>query len=196
RGAGEPPGLRARGHARVQRTEGLMPLFGELEIDAVAPALPQLRDLDTEAWQIPKAEIVQVAYEVADGTRTLLPRALHPAIPEHVTFVVARDPASPVRPFDLPQLRLIARARVHRRGRQADDADLGERVDVRHGSPAHPLRDGPADPRGERNEEGPLSQARGAGASSACRRPFRSPSGVNGFGSRMMPGSRTPWWPS
>jgi len=93
-----------------------MPLFGELEIDAVAPALPQLRDLDTEAWEIPKAEIVQVAYEVADGTRTLLPRALHPAIPEYVTFVVTRYPESPVGPFDLAQLRLMARAGVHPRG--------------------------------------------------------------------------------
>ena len=51
-----------------------MPLFGELELDTVAPALPRLRDLDTEAWEIPKAEIVQLAYEVADGTRTLLPQ--------------------------------------------------------------------------------------------------------------------------
>jgi hypothetical protein len=93
-----------------------MPLFGELELEAVAPGLPRLRDLDTEAWEIPKAEIVQLAYEVADGTRALLPRALHPAIPEYVTFVVTRYPESPVGPFDLAQLRLMARAGVHPRG--------------------------------------------------------------------------------
>ncbi len=93
-----------------------MPLFGELELDAVAPALPRLRDLDTEAWEVPKAEVLQLAYEVADGTRALLPRALHPAIPEYVTFVVTRYPESPIGPFDLAQMRLMARAGVHPRG--------------------------------------------------------------------------------
>jgi len=93
-----------------------MPLFGELELEAVAGALPRLRDLDTEAWELPKAEILQLACEVADGTRTLLPRALHPAIPEYVTFVVTRYPESPIGPFDLAQVRLMARAGVHPRG--------------------------------------------------------------------------------
>jgi len=93
-----------------------MPLFGELELGTVAGALPQLRDLDTEAWELPKAEILQLACEVDDGSRALLPRALHPAIPEYVTFVVTRYPESPVGPFDLAQVRLMARAGVHPRG--------------------------------------------------------------------------------
>ena len=93
-----------------------MPLFGELELEAVAGALPHLRHLDTESWELPKAEILQLACEVADGTRALLPRALHPAIPEYVTFVVTRYPESPVGPFDLAQVRLMARAGVHPRG--------------------------------------------------------------------------------
>jgi hypothetical protein len=93
-----------------------MPLFGELEIATIAGGLPAMKDLDTEAWELPKAEILQVACEIADGTRTLLPRALHPAIPEYVTFVLTRYPESPVGPFSVAQLRLMARAGVHPRG--------------------------------------------------------------------------------
>jgi hypothetical protein len=93
-----------------------MPIFGELELGTIAAELPAMRDLDTEAWGLPKADILQLACEVADGTRVLLPRALHPAIPEYVTFVVARYPESPVGPFDLAQVRLMARAGVHPRG--------------------------------------------------------------------------------
>lgn len=93
-----------------------MPVFGELELGTVAGALPAMKDLDTEAWELPKAEILQLACEVADGTRSLLPRALHPAILEYVTFVVTRYPESPVGPFSLAQMRLMARAGVHPRG--------------------------------------------------------------------------------
>jgi Acetoacetate decarboxylase (ADC) len=93
-----------------------MPLFGELELGTVAGGLPAMKGLDTEAWDLPKAEILQLACEVADGTRVLLPRALHPAIPEYVTFVVTRYSESPVGPFSLAQVRLMARAGVHPRG--------------------------------------------------------------------------------
>jgi hypothetical protein len=93
-----------------------MPLFGELELATIAGDLPKMRDLDTEAWELPKAEILQLACEIADGSRALLPRALHPAIPEYVTFLVTRYPESPVGPFDLAQVRLMARAGVHPRG--------------------------------------------------------------------------------
>ena len=93
-----------------------MPLFGELELGTVTGGLPAMKDLDTEAWDLPKAEILQLACEIADGTRVLLPRALHPAIPEYVTFVVTRYSESPVGPFSLAQARLMARAGVHPRG--------------------------------------------------------------------------------
>ena len=93
-----------------------MPIFGELELGTIAGELPQMRNLDTEAWELPKAEILQLACEIADGSRVLLPRALHPAIPDYVTFLVTRYPESPVGPFDLAQVRLMARAGVHPRG--------------------------------------------------------------------------------
>jgi hypothetical protein len=93
-----------------------MPLFGELELETIAGELPAMKDVDTEAWELPKADILQLACEIADGSRVLLPRALHPAIPEYVTFVVTRYPESPIGPFSLAQVRLMARAGVHPRG--------------------------------------------------------------------------------
>jgi len=119
-----------------------MPIFGELELGTIAEELPRLRDLDTEAWELPKAEILQVSCEIADGSRVLLPRALHPAIPEYVTFVVTRYPESPVGPFDLAQVRLMARAGVHPRGyvlgAVASTASAASELRARWGYPAAP----------------------------------------------------------
>lgn len=92
------------------------PLFGELELATVDDRLPRLHDLDTEAWPLPKAEILQLAWEAPDASRALLPRAMHPAIPAYVTILIARYPESPVGPFELAQLRLMARAGAHPRG--------------------------------------------------------------------------------
>jgi Acetoacetate decarboxylase (ADC) len=93
-----------------------MPLFGTLELAAVAARLPTLTDLDTEPWNLPGAEILQLAFEVPRDTDALLPRALHPAIPSYATILVSRHPESPVGPFVLAQLRLMARAGAHPRG--------------------------------------------------------------------------------
>lgn len=92
-----------------------MPVFGELVLDAVAPGLPRLANLDTEAWPLPGAEILQLAFEV-DDARGLLPRAMHPAIPPYATWQVLRYPESPVGPFALAQCRLMGRAGAHPRG--------------------------------------------------------------------------------
>jgi hypothetical protein len=93
-----------------------MPLFGTLELPAVVSRLAVLRDLDTESWSLPNAEILQLAFEVPRDAQALLPQAMHPAIPPYVTLVVARYPESPVGPFLLAQLRLMARAGAHPRG--------------------------------------------------------------------------------
>lgn len=93
-----------------------MPLFGELELRSVLPRLPQMKNLETEAWELPKAEILQLAFEVGDETGALLPRAMHPAVPPYATFILTRYPESPVGPFELAQLRLMGRAGAHPRG--------------------------------------------------------------------------------
>ena len=117
-----------------------MPLFGALELDAVSARLPRMRDLGTEAWTLPRAEILQLAWEVNDDTQTLLPRAMHPAIPPYVTVVVASYPESPVGPFTLAQLRLMGRAGAHPRGyilgAVATGGDAAEELRARWGFPA------------------------------------------------------------
>jgi hypothetical protein len=119
-----------------------MPLFGTLELSANTAALPTLRDLDTEPWSLPKAEILQMALEVPRDTHALLPKALHPAIPSYVTIVVTRFPESPVGPFLLAQLRLMARAGAHPRGfvlrAYASTPEAAAALAERWGLPARP----------------------------------------------------------
>lgn len=94
-----------------------MPKSGTREIQAVAARAPLLHGFDTEVWELKEAEILQAIFEVAEGpAEALLPPALHPSIPPYVTFSAARFPQSPVGPFALAQLRLIARAGVRPRG--------------------------------------------------------------------------------
>ncbi len=119
-----------------------MPLFGTLELTAVASRLPALRDLDTEVWSLPGAEILQLAFEVPRDTESLLPRAMHPAIPSYATILVSRYPESPVGPFVLAQLRLMARAGAHPRGyllaAVASTAEAATALQERWGYPTIP----------------------------------------------------------
>ena len=116
-----------------------MPTFGALELGAVSARVPTLRDLDTESWSLPRAEILQLAFEVGRETSALLPRAMHPAIPPYATIVVARYPDTPVGPFLLAQLRLMGRAGAHPRGvvlrAVASTADAARELAARWGLP-------------------------------------------------------------
>jgi hypothetical protein len=93
-----------------------MPLFGALDVSTVASAMPRMADLDTEAWTLPNAEILQLAWETGLETLPMLPRAMHPAIPAYVTVTVTRYPESPVGEFLLAQVRVMGRAGAHPRG--------------------------------------------------------------------------------
>jgi hypothetical protein len=93
-----------------------MPLFGTLDLVRAGASLPQVDDLDTEAWPLPRAETLQVIYEVPRETTALLPPALHPALPSYVTFGFTRYPESPVGAFNLATVRLGSRAGAHPRG--------------------------------------------------------------------------------
>ncbi len=53
-----------------------MPTFGTLELTSVVDRLATMPDLDTEAWSLPGAEILQLAFEVAARDRdAAAPRA-------------------------------------------------------------------------------------------------------------------------
>lgn len=93
-----------------------MPLYGALDATTLRGAVAQMTDLDTEAWTLPDAEILQLAFEVGEDTLPLLPRAMHPAVPAYVTITVTRYPESPAGPFVLAQVRVMGRAGAHPRG--------------------------------------------------------------------------------
>jgi hypothetical protein len=93
-----------------------MPIFGLLDTESAAARLPRLKSFDTDAWTLPGAEILQLAWEVPLATDVLMPKAMHPAIPRYATILVTRYPESPVGPFTLAQLRLMGRAGAHPRG--------------------------------------------------------------------------------
>jgi hypothetical protein len=94
-----------------------MPLYGTLDLTRSPAALPTLANLDTEAWTLPKAEMLQLLVEVPRAsTDGLLPKAMHPALPSYVIIAVTRYPESPVGPFNLAVLRLGSRAGAHPRG--------------------------------------------------------------------------------
>lgn len=94
-----------------------MPLYGALDLTANPAALPTLAHLDTEAWTLPKAEMLQLLMEVPrTSTEGLLPKAMHPALPSYVILAVTKYSESPVGPFNLAMLRLGSRAGAHPRG--------------------------------------------------------------------------------
>ena len=94
-----------------------MPLYGTLDLTTVADTLPTLANLDTEAWTLPKAEVLQLLIEVPrSSTDGLLPKAMHPALPSYVILAVTKYSESPVGPFTLAMLRLGTRAGAHPRG--------------------------------------------------------------------------------
>src|SRR5258708_10175991 len=94
-----------------------MPLYGTLDITQNAKHLPTLANGDTDAWTVPKAEVMQLLIEVPrSSAEGLLPKAMHPALPSYVILAVTRYSDSPVGPFNLAMLRLGSRAGAHPRG--------------------------------------------------------------------------------
>ena len=94
-----------------------MPLYGTLDITQDPGRLPTVANLDTEAWSLPKAEMMQLLIEVPRSTTEgLLPKAMHPALPSYVIAAFTRYPESPVGAFNLAVLRLGSRAGAHPRG--------------------------------------------------------------------------------
>jgi hypothetical protein len=94
-----------------------MPLYGQLDLATIAPRLPTLPDLDTEAWALPGAETMQLLLETPRATAdAFLPKAMHPAVPSYLAFTFTRFPESPVGAFTLATVRLGSRAGAHPRG--------------------------------------------------------------------------------
>lgn len=92
-----------------------MPHFGSQDVKGARVAT--LEGLQPGGWVMPGASMLQVTFEIeeepADG---LIAPALHPSIPPYAAFNVLRAPQSPVGPFVLAELRVVARAGIRPRG--------------------------------------------------------------------------------
>lgn len=94
-----------------------MPLYGVRDIEPLLRHAPEMASLDTEELVLPGVEVLQVMYEIADGSMLeLLPRALHPTIPPTATFTIWKASDGPLGAFALAQVRVGARAGVRPRG--------------------------------------------------------------------------------
>jgi hypothetical protein len=92
-------------------------LQGTADVDAVAAGAPWVEALATEPLSIPRAEVLQVAWEVAAADRdALLPPALHPVNPPVVTFSILRAQESAHGPFTLAETRVLCRSGLRTRG--------------------------------------------------------------------------------
>jgi hypothetical protein len=94
-----------------------MPLYGVRDVSDLLTGAPLMESLDAQPVELPRAEVLQVMFEIDDGAMLdLLPRALHPTIPPSVTFVFWRCPESPWGAFQMAQVRVGCRAGVRPRG--------------------------------------------------------------------------------
>ena len=117
-----------------------MPQYGTLDVDALADRLPEAGPLADEAWTSEEIEVLNFCYEFDDARHLeLIPPALHPSIPVYGNIMLRRHAESPVGPFGLAELRVIARAGVHQggftRGAFASTPEAVEFLRERYGWP-------------------------------------------------------------
>jgi hypothetical protein len=54
-----------------------MPLFGQLNLQSVLARLPEMQDFETEPWELPGAEIIQLSFEGGAGESRRQPTQGH-----------------------------------------------------------------------------------------------------------------------
>jgi hypothetical protein len=117
-----------------------MPLTGTRDLSNLLATSPLVANLETERWEFPGAQILQLMYEIDDsGMTSLIPPALHPTIPPTVVFTVTRVPESPAGAFVLAEARIGARSGARPRGFLAraycDSAEATKALRERWGYP-------------------------------------------------------------
>jgi Acetoacetate decarboxylase (ADC) len=92
-------------------------LQGTADVDVVAANAPYVATPAAGPLSIPKAELLQVAWEVAAADRdALFPPALHPVNPPVVTFSFLRARECTHGAFTLAETRLLCRSGIRTRG--------------------------------------------------------------------------------
>jgi hypothetical protein len=94
-----------------------MPQYGRLDVASRRASLPVVTTLARESWRSEQSEVLNFVHEIDDRHGLdLLPRALHPTLPLYANLMLLRHASSPVGPFALAELRIVARAGMHQGG--------------------------------------------------------------------------------
>lgn len=117
-----------------------MPLVGSRNLSDLAAQAPHIPSLDVDHWDLPKAQILTVMYEMDDDAMlSLIPPALHPTIPPTLVFTVTRVPESPAGPYVLAEVRVGCRSGARPRGFLArgytDSQQAVDALGARYGYP-------------------------------------------------------------
>jgi Acetoacetate decarboxylase (ADC) len=92
-------------------------LLGTADVDAVGARAPSVARPSAEPFSVPKASLLQVAWELTAVDRdALLPPALHPVNPPVVTFSFLQARECTHGPFTLAETRLLCRSGIRTRG--------------------------------------------------------------------------------
>jgi len=93
-----------------------MPRFGTLDSASYASAAT-IDGYKTEEWTLKGVQLLEIHHEIDDNPAdALVPRAMHPCIPEYAIIDVLHAPDSPAGEFTLASLRIAGRTGVHPRG--------------------------------------------------------------------------------
>ncbi len=94
-----------------------MPLYGTRDIATVMDRSALMPNFSTDTWELPRAGILQVMYEIRqEAMVSLIPSALHPTIPPTIVFCLTHAPTSSVGPFTMAEVRVGCRAGGRPRG--------------------------------------------------------------------------------
>lgn len=107
------------------RLTGTLPVAGR--------ALPRLTGLDAGPWELGEIDVLHVNHEIGyQGSLDLIPPAVNPSIPPHVSWLAYQVPDSDLGPFRLVQTRVGCRVGLKPRGLVVgcvcDNPEVAERL--------------------------------------------------------------------
>jgi hypothetical protein len=119
------------------------PRYGTLNLQEWAKGVSTIAGYKTEPWVLKGAQILELHFEIADEPAdALLPKTMHPSIPEYAIFNITTYPDSPVGKFSVGEVRIAGRTGVRPRGfvlRSFCDSEAARReLSSRWGYPVAP----------------------------------------------------------
>src|SRR6185312_7841276 len=123
--------------------ELMPPRFGTLDVAKWAQSVPTIEGYKTEPWTLKGARVLELHMEITDELAdALVPRTMHPSIPQYAIFNVTHYPDSPVGKFSSAEVRIAGRTGVRPRGHVwrsiVDSEDARRALAARWGFPVHP----------------------------------------------------------